>query len=193
VLANPTITSTYSVAGLDSFGCAASGSETVTVAASPSQPTFYQLGDTLISSSQYNNQWFENGLPLKDDTSKYLIITNSTTDTFQVNVTNVGNGCSTTSNSQATTSIQQVAGISSQLSVYPNPFSNSIYVIINSSVQDVKDWNLQVSDVLGRTVFRKLPLNYSNDIDLSNLASGMYFITVMNKTGRSVVPVVKQN
>jgi len=82
--------------------------------------------------------------------------------------------------------------ISDQLSVYPNPFNNYITVKINSSAQHVNEWSLQLTDVLGRTLYTEPSLNYSNEIDLSQLAGGIYFITVSNKTGKDVVKVVKE-
>ncbi len=85
---------------------------------------------------------------------------------------------------------------SGQLTVYPNPFTNDVFIKINSSA-DISDWSLRITDVLGRTLFTKPPLNPRQpagtfEMDLSNLSSGVYFITVINKTGRIMVAVVKQ-
>ncbi len=194
VLASPTMTTTYTVTGTSSGGCASTGEDIVTVIPSPNKPSFTQDGDTLISSSKYDNQWYRNDSLLVNDTSQHLIIT--ILGEYLVNVTNEANGCSTSSDSMkvdSITGINQLSAISNQISIYPNPFSNDIFIKINSSAENVQDWNLQVSDVLGRIVYNLQSLNYSNDIDLSNLANGVYFITVINKTGRAVIPIVKQN
>jgi len=50
-----------------------------------------------------------------------------------------------------------------------------------------------LTDVLGRTLYTEPSLNYSNEIDLSNLPCGVYFIIVTGNTARAVLPVVKQN
>jgi len=47
--------------------------------------------------------------------------------------------------------------------------------------------------VLGRTLYSEPSLNYSNDIDLSNLPNGIYFISVTGQNAKAVFPVVKQN
>jgi len=60
-------------------------------------------------------------------------------------------------------------------------------------VANVGEWNLQITDVLGQTVYIQRSLNYSNEIDLSYLPGGMYFISILNKADTVVVPVVKQN
>jgi len=194
VLASPTATVTYNVYGLDSAGCPASDSGIiVTVIPSLNKPTITVSanGDTLISSAGSYNQWFFDNQPIQNATGKVLVITGHQRGYYYVVVTNPANGCTTTSDS--TTSINELSVISNQLSVYPNPFNNNITVKINSSAQQVNEWSLQLTDVLGRTVYYQPSLNYSNDIDLSDLPSGMYFITVLNKTARAVLPVVKQN
>ncbi len=194
VLVNPTLTTTFTVTGTSSGGCASSGIDVVTVIPSPNKPSFTLDGDTLISSSKYDNQWYRNDSLLVNDTSQDLII--SDLGEYLVNVTNEANGCSTSSDSMEVDSIagiNQLSEIRNQLSIYPNPFSNEIFIKINSSVENLNDWNLQVKDVLGRTVYSKQSLNYINDIDLSYLSSGVYFITVINNTGRAVYPVVRQN
>ncbi len=194
VLASPTISTTYTVTGIDSLGCAASGTEEITVIPSPNKPTFKQNGDTLISSSFHDNQWYRNDTLLTNDTSRYLIITSL--GEYWVIVNNEANGCSTSSDSvriDSVTGIDQLSVISNQLSIYPNPTGGQFFLTISSSVRDVRDWNLQITDVLGRTVYIKQPLNYNNDIDIFDLPKGIYFIKVINKSERAVLPVVKQN
>ncbi len=191
VVASPTATTTYTITGTNSGGCADTGSDEVIIIPSPNKPTFTQVGDTLMSSSQHDNQWYRNDTLLKNDTSQYLTIT--IPGEYWVIVNNEANGCSTSSDSmQIKTGINQLSIIGDQLSIYPNPFNNTLFIKINSFAADMSDWNLQITDVLGRTIFSKVSLNYSNEIDLSNLSSGVYFITVINKTGRAVVPVVRQ-
>jgi PKD repeat protein len=200
---NPTITTTYYVTGLDSVGCAVSDSDIITVIPSPNKPTFAQHGDTLISSSNYDDQWYFDGQLLTGDTSQHLVITD--TGEYWVTVNNEVNGCSTASDSvdiTTVTGIEQLAVESGQLIVYPNPFNSEVFIKINSSAEDVKGWTMLLTDVLGRTLYSISPLNPppmsseympgTFELDLSNLSSGMYFITIINKTGRAVLPVVKQ-
>ncbi len=193
VIVSPSITTTYTVTGTDSLGCAATGTEVVTVIPSPNTPTFTQHGDTLVSSSKNDNQWYRNDTLLLNDTSQDLIIT--LLGEYWVIVNNEANGCSTASDSMKITSltgINQLTMESGLLTVYPNPTGGKVFININSSIANIKDWNLLLTDVLGRTLYSMPSLNYSNEIDLLDLPSGMYFITVINKTGRAVLPVVKQ-
>ncbi len=193
VVASPTTTTTYTISGIDSVGCASTGADVVTIIPSPNKPIFSQNGNVLTSSSEYDNQWYRNDTLLVGDTSQNLIITIG--GEYRVTVTNEANGCSTSSDSMniKTTGINQLSAISSQLSVYPNPFSSDLFIKINSRAGDINDWSLQVTDVLGQTVYSKQVLNYDNDINLSNLPGGMYFITVVNKTNREVFSGIKLN
>ncbi len=192
VVAGPTVTTNYTVTGINSDGCADTGTDLVIIIPSPNKPTFTQVVDTLMSSSIYDNQWYRNDTLLISDTSQKLTIT--IPGEYWVVVNNEANGCSTSSDSAYVklTGINQLSAISNQLSIYPNPFTNELFIKINSSAGDISDWSLQITDVLGRTLFTKSSLDYTNEIDLSNLSGGVYFITVINKTGRAVMPVVKQ-
>jgi hypothetical protein len=192
VIATPLETTTYTVSGINSSGCTVTGYDTVHVGTGPSKPTISESGDVLTSSATQGNQWLRDDTVLAGATNQTYTVTIS--GYYQVEAKNPVNGCSTTSDSiLITTGINHLSVINEQISVYPNPTGGEIFVNINSSVADVKDWNLQITDVLGGTVYTKLSLNYSNDIDLSNLPGGVYFITVINKTGQAVFPVIKQN
>ncbi len=192
VVASPTVTTIYRVTSLSS-GFMVTVTDTVTVIIL-NKATITRNGNNLISSAtQYNNQWYRNDtIILGADNPTYPVTKEGC---YSVTASNPANGCSATSDTFCVLSLSGINKLSinsNQLSIYPNPTSSEIILNISSSVGEVKDWNLQITDVLGRIAFSKSSLNYSNDIDLSKLAGGMYFISVINKTGRAVVPVVKQ-
>ena len=194
VVATPTATITYSVSGIDSLGCP--GTDTgivINIVPAPTKPTITvsETGDSLISSAGSYNQWFFNDQPIQNATGSVLVIEGNARGYYYVVVTNPANGCTTTSDS--TSSISPVSAISNRLSIYPNPFNNTINVKINSSTPHINEWSLQLTDVLGRTLYSEPSLNYSNDIDLSNLPNGIYFISVTGQNAKAVFPVVKQN
>ena len=192
VLANPTVQTTYTVTSKDSIGCISAGTDVIGVIPAPNKPsiTISVTGDSLISSAGSYNQWYFDGVPLQDSTGEILIIKGHARGWYEVTVTNPANGCSTTSDS--TTSIDQLTINSAQVAIYPNPFNSEVSVKISSGVNNVKSWNLQLTDVLGRTLLYKSSLSHTNTIDLSGLPCGVYFITILNNTNRAVFPVVKQ-
>ena len=72
-------------------------------------------------------------------------------------------------------------------SIYPNPFADVVNVTFENKLKS----NISISEISGKVVFS---INTSNDInlDLSNLNSGIYFISIKNELGTSVKQVVKQ-
>jgi len=192
VIAAPTVNTTYTVIGTNNNGCSDTTQSVVSINPAPNKPsiTVSVTGDSLISSANSYNQWYFNGQPM-DSTRQVLVIKGHTKGWYSVTVTNPANGCST--NSDSTTSINQLSAISEQLSIYPNPFNNNIFIKINSAASNVNEWSLQLTDVLGRQLYSMPSLNYNNEIDLSNLPNAIYFIEISNKKGRTVFPVVKQN
>jgi hypothetical protein len=65
----------YTVTATNAAGCT-DESETiqVTVLESPDKPTFVREGDTLVSSADEHNQWYNYGQPIKDETNKMLTL-----------------------------------------------------------------------------------------------------------------------
>jgi glutamine cyclotransferase len=67
------------------------------------------------------------------------------------------------------------------LTVYPNPLSES--GIIEFTLPEAKKISLRVNDILGKEVFNLLEANrekgtYKEDLNVSNLKSGLYFVTL---------------
>jgi len=77
------------------------------------------------------------------------------------------------------------------LSVYPNPFNESI-TIKAANISD--ETLLIITDVLGKVLkTEKLSgTNLNKDYDLSNYHSGIYFVTLKTKDHQSVARIVKQ-
>jgi len=65
---------------------------------------------------------------------------------------------------------------SNGVSVYPNPFENSITVSINN----IKKSKIEVLNSIGEVVFSKDTNENITGIDLNNLSSGLYEIRILN-------------
>jgi trimeric autotransporter adhesin len=194
VVATPVVTTTYTITGSDSLGCSALGFDTVSVKKAVNKPTITDTDNVLTSTATQSNQWYRSSSAINGATNKTYTATD--TGCYWSIATNLVSGCSSISDTICLTSLSGINRLlinPNLLSIYPNPTGGEIFINISSSVGNVKDWNLQITDVLGRAVYTRQSLNYSNDIDLSNLPSGVYFITVINNVARAVFPVVKQN
>lgn len=88
-------------------------------------------------------------------------------------------------------STSEFANEALSITVFPNP-SNGIFTIKNSEA--VKVIKAEVYDINGRFV-RGIDLTNNAatpSIDLSDVASGLYFMTVSTKTGQQVIKIMKQ-
>ncbi|CAZ95067.1 carbohydrate-binding protein [Zobellia galactanivorans] len=72
-------------------------------------------------------------------------------------------------------------GISQEIRVYPNPFTE--YVSVNF---DGEAANLTLQDMLGTVIFSKSGVSADESVDLSGLKSGVYFLTI-EQDGKSTV------
>lgn len=74
-----------------------------------------------------------------------------------------------------------------KVSVYPNPIISTLNIVDeNNKLQNTA---IEIKNYLGQT-FHKAP--FSNQIDLSNLATGMYFLSIEDKSNKKTVKVIKQ-
>jgi F0F1-type ATP synthase assembly protein I len=188
VIANPTITTTYMVIGKNGNNCADTVQAIVTVIPSPNKPTFRQHGDTLISSSKHDNQWYRNDTLLKNDTSQYLIVT--ALGQYWVTVLNEVNGCSTTSDSMKITSItgiNQLTVNNGQWTVYPNPASGQFTIKLNGNQNG---YTAEIYNELGEEVYQSVLTNSLTTINLSSRADGLYFIYFKSEKDIGVAKVL---
>lgn len=70
---------------------------------------------------------------------------------------------------------------------YPNPTKNNLS-IVNQSIID----SVEISSVLGQTVFLKNINSLSSEIDLSFLSKGIYFVKVKSNNQLKTVKVIKE-
>ncbi len=82
----------------------------------------------------------------------------------------------------------------SSILIYPNPFTNELSVVIQK--QNIKQASFIITNVLGQQLYKKEETNLSNyytkQLDLSKLASGVYFVEINVDGENTVKQVVKQ-
>jgi hypothetical protein len=82
------------------------------------------------------------------------------------------------SNGCAVAGINQITDINNRVNIYPNPSSTNF--VIETSNTDKQ--TLQVFDVNGKLVLTQT-INGKTNIDASNLAEGVYNLSLQNSTG----------
>ncbi|MDP2175465.1 MAG: choice-of-anchor D domain-containing protein [Bacteroidota bacterium] len=81
--------------------------------------------------------------------------------------------------------------ISENISVYPNPFNSFLNIDIESLL-DGETAEIIIYDALGKMVFKQSAEQIANQLDLSNLTSGMYQFTIKTNNEIKHFKVIKQ-
>ena len=78
--------------------------------------------------------------------------------------------------------------LTTRVNVYPNPSSGEFTLTVTN--RQVSDLDILVANIQGQTVYQNRVhsvLDYQGNIDLTNLAKGMYFLKVNNQVMKLVV------
>ncbi|NLJ43462.1 MAG: T9SS type A sorting domain-containing protein [Bacteroidales bacterium] len=79
----------------------------------------------------------------------------------------------------------------SSISIYPNPAKSQITVEIQGMEENKGDM-ISLFDQSGRLVLTLSNLTYSNNLDLSNLKTGMYFMVIKLKNNTTKWSIIKE-
>lgn len=162
----------------------------ITVHPLPAKPSITTNGNVLMSSAANGNQWFRNNTAISGAVNQTYTITSA--GHYQVEVTD-GNTCSNISDSsfaEPTTAIHDLYN-SDGILVYPTPFSNNLF--IDFSNLDVKvSGTATILNQVGQKIFTTTLKQKKEHISLSELASGMYFLSIDIAGKKYSYKIVKQ-
>jgi hypothetical protein len=176
IVVTPTVSSTYSVVGTNTFGCSSFIIDSVQVNALPmltvtGNTATICLGEELVltlnGAANYN--WF-NGV-----TTASVSVSPSVATTYSAIGTST-DGC--VSSITTTVDVSECTGITAYSSVtgvkvYPNP-NNGVFTVELSSVNNAV---IVITNMLGQVV-KSLNAELQQEINISDLDKGMYFINV---------------
>ena len=92
-------------------------------------------------------------------------------------------------NCTQTTGVAQVAGINSQVTVYPNPAATSLQV---SFAGNNDGSTILITDMLGNTVKQVSGINNQISINVADLSEGIYFLNINTANGTVIKKFVVQ-
>lgn len=197
----PSSNTSYTVVGAGSNGCSASAVVQVIVNPLPSVqaavlPAQICVGETATlqpatTAAGLSYTWISPTMYVPAPTA--IVVGNPSllgTMTYTVNATN-SNGCTASSNIALTVAAcTGLANVNSNegLNVYPNPNNGSFTIeLVNG-----QNKNIQVMDVTGRIVSTTVTSDDKAEINISNLANGVYYVKIQSNNKSDVVKVVKQ-
>lgn len=196
ITVTPSVTTSYTVVGSNSFGCIASAAQqisvvpTPTVSASSSAPSQMCQGETQMLTGTGNVITYEWSSPTLFIQSQVALISPMETTTYTLTGTDA-NGCT-----GRTTFVQNVdacTGISKYTSangikIYPNPSAGLFTVELNSGSSKT----VEVTDISGRVVFNASTNDQRVSVNIGNLANGIYYVKVQSGNATDVMKIVKQ-
>jgi hypothetical protein len=167
-----------------------------TINAVPTAPQISLSTDakSLVSSSATGNQWFLNGTAIAGATSQQF--TPTQTGSYTVLVTQ--NGCISAPSAAyffAPTPTSNVdEDLQNSLTLFPNPTDSKL--LVEGTVEKVGKIAFRLTDATGRVLQEQAlqvqQLQFRQVIDLSELASGVYFLTIETQGKVAVKRVVKK-
>jgi hypothetical protein len=182
----------YYLEATNNHGCRTnSNNKKLTFIDYPPKPTFWIVGNTIQTNlSGFSLQWYFNGVEINNATNMLYNMTQS--GAYHVVATNYF-GCATSSDTvQATytNAIDENSQVSG-MKIYPNPNKGIFNVELNLNFNS--DVEIMIFDMIGKVAFNDKSTtfsgNYKKEIDLSNLAKGIYTanITVNGEIMRSKI------
>lgn len=188
---------TYSVTGINNFGCVATAVQQIVV--NP-LPVVTITGNAPICAGYPANltasgagagatyQWISNLSYLQ---SNPVSLYPNTTTTYSVNGISTEN-CKGTAIVTVVVDIclgvNNISGSVSKVAVYPNP-NNGVFTV---SLEGSAVKTIEVTDITGRVVLTTNSSTDLTDVNISELANGVYYVKVKSDNVSEVIKVVKQ-
>lgn len=182
---SPTTTTNYTVTGTSAEGCENSTVNTVTVNPLPiitvNSGTICAGQGFTISPSGASSYTISGG-------SSTIFPT--TSGTYTVTGTSA-EGCSGNSSAVSTVVVEVCTSIESLVantaaSIYPNPFKNSFTIEVSGKTKFI------ITDVYGKAIIESAIEIGNYNVDLSNYASGIYFVELQNANSNKTVKLIKE-
>ncbi|MFA6924181.1 MAG: T9SS type A sorting domain-containing protein [Bacteroidales bacterium] len=187
----PTTATNYLVTGTDATGCTNTSSAIVTVY---TNPTVVLNGGTITQGQSITLCASGAGTYTWDTSQTGSCITVSPTVNTTYSVTGTdANGCIGTCSNVVTITVgvKEIVGNDIGLNIYPNPTYRFIIIEKNNNKPD--KYILTLKNIQGREVLsEKIIFTNTYKLDLTNVANGMYFLTLQNDKGHYVNKVVVQ-
>jgi hypothetical protein len=165
------LSDTVSFVAYDQASCKSYSDTVITVALSaPPAPVIYVNGSLLSTDPYPTLQWYENGIAIPGATTANYTVTMPSSSYFTVSRTSV-DGCEVYS--QPYNPSLGLEEINSELQVFPNPANEFVYIQSQKPIKQV---------ILLELTGKIISTVQSNEIQVSSLAKGTYFLIIQTES-----------
>ena len=197
LIVSPTVSTIYSVLGIDASNCTLSNSISVTVnplptvLASSDKDIICKKESVVLTASGANTYAWSNpvtgsasgaSLPLTLNIDIPYVFTVTGTD---------ANGCTKTAtvlvDVQKCTGISETGEQSTFVNIYPNPTNG----LVTIETKNGNSGTIEIMDLSGKIIFTETIKNNTTEININALATGVYFVKVKNETSSEVIKLIK--
>jgi subtilisin family serine protease len=177
VVINPPTSITYNVKGTSANGCSSTETISITILPGPGVTSITKVNDSLVadnSNSSVTFQWQFNGVDINGATGRSHRPTQE--GNYRVVATD-SSGCANNSLNFFFSTIGIAELSADAIKVYPNPAKEQLF-IDNSFFGESID--VKITDNLGKVIINAKANNELTAINISQLKSGVYFVTLRN-------------
>ena len=194
---SPNVTTTYTVTVTNAEVCTATDAVTVTVLPEllanagvdqmiPNNSSTSLSGSTSGGTGSYSYHWEPASLLDNPDIANPTTVSLSSTNQFILTITDLQGCIAFDTVIVALTTSADLNNISSYIKIYPNP-SNGYITVENSKKTEI---NVIVTDIIGKPIIKKTFYNKNNELNLSPVSDGMYFITINNENKINTISII---
>ncbi len=191
---SPSVTSTYSVIGTNTYGCQGGANIQIVVLPSPTvaavmYPTQICANETATLTGFGAASYYWQGSNFIYSTANNFVVKPSSSINFTLTGTGT-NGCSASTNISllvnACTALGEETLLATNYSILPNPFNEKF--LIRSSTNNI--YNLKLHDISGKLYYQKNNLLGDHEIAIE-LQAGIYFLSIESLNETKVIKMVK--
>lgn len=169
----------------DDNGCSGSVIASVVFNPIPAIPSITQSGNTLTATGTGEFTWTLNGNPISNNSGNTLSVT--ATGTYAAIVTN-SNGCTSEAGSIVVTVVSVDNYALNEWSLYPNPAND----LISIQLPGAASFDIQIIDMAGKVVLHRTGTGNSFQLNVSNLAQGMYDVRMTSDKASRKARFIKE-
>lgn len=194
ITVSPSVTTTYTLYGVDANLCENSSTINITVNALPNVSLTAATNTACVNSGTILLTGSPSGGVFSGPNVTGNTLNPTATGTFSpvYSYTNVTTGCSNTASTSIVVSscvgLNSVTGNGGILNIYPNPNTGNFTI----ETTNVNEMLIEIMDLTGRVVYKTISTLSSTNINFQEFANGVYSLKITSGNNTETIKLIKQ-